>query len=158
MAHLDPLTGILCTVTPSPPRHHCGSSRPSALASSALSRQGIAELGTLLEKAKAYYDDARKARPARERLDYVIAPKTAEDAEHARQVARAVGDAQVGASVCCVVQHRRQSDCSGCGYTKIPGRTTPFLLCLMLSSVTRMRCSEGAVSVQEPMRLLSKRL
>lgn len=53
------------------------------------------ELSELIHRANSYFDDAARERPPPERLDYVHVPKTAAEAEAARKIARAVGDAQV---------------------------------------------------------------
>ncbi len=57
--------------------------------------QGVEEISALLSKAKTYYDDMKKERPAPDRLGYVHAPRNAAEAEQAKIIARAVGDAQV---------------------------------------------------------------
>ncbi len=57
--------------------------------------QGVEELSRLLKKAEVYYEGTKRERPPPDRLPYVHSPRNAGEADHARLVARAVGDAQV---------------------------------------------------------------
>jgi hypothetical protein len=57
--------------------------------------KGVAELSQLIDRADDFVKTARKDVPAPERLPYIRAPRSAEEAETAKRVARAVGDAQV---------------------------------------------------------------
>ncbi len=68
--------------------------------------QGVEELSRLLKKAETFYDASERERRRPERLSYVYPARTAADMEKAREVARAVGDAQVTTRRPCMSLHR----------------------------------------------------